>query len=92
MAAAAFAKVARAVAAAAAGTGTTLMWQWLPPDFRKAMKRSNATASLPCSKDTMLLHHSENCRRSIGLHEGLLDSCHAIVILDKLPVTTRLQR
>lgn len=50
MAAAALSKVARAVAAAAAGTGTTLTWQWLPPDLRNAMKRSKATASLPCSR------------------------------------------
>jgi len=43
-------RTALAVDAAEAGAGMTLMWQWLPPDLRKAMKRSNATASLPCSE------------------------------------------
>jgi hypothetical protein len=51
MAAAALSKVARAVSAADAGTGTTFMWQWLPPDLRNAMNRSNATACLPCSEN-----------------------------------------
>ena len=38
----------RAPEAAAAGIGSTLMWQWLPPDLRSVMYRSNATSSWPC--------------------------------------------
>lgn len=31
----------------APGTAIALKWQWLPPDLRSAMYRSNPTSSLP---------------------------------------------
>ena len=38
-----------APSAAAAGTASALTWQWLPPDLRNTMYRSNANRRSPCT-------------------------------------------
>ncbi len=59
-----------------AGIGSTLTWQWLPPDFRSVMYRSKATSSCPC----VLQGQGSLTREYANLIDALTSLNHGILL------------